>query len=195
KPLDGDKAVASLLAGLLGRIEHARERRIEIDLASAAARNLRALGQRRLDGGQGLPRVAPRPVDQAGGEPLGVVEQHLQQVLGRKLLMSLAQRERLGRLNETAAAVGIFVEIHVPSLGLFRRPNWRDRNIVMGLQLRRIAWRCRDPGQNGGLAGRADPRRHPLANNMVAPAAKGRAARGNGYHLIYAKTANFLASS
>ena len=43
-------------------------------------------------------------------------------MFGRKLLVSLALRERLGRLNETAAAVGIFVEIHVPSLGLFRRP-------------------------------------------------------------------------
>src|ERR1700745_4213916 len=39
-----------------------------------------------------------------------------------ELLVSLALREQLGRLHETAAAVGIFVEIHVPSLGLFRRP-------------------------------------------------------------------------
>ena len=122
KALDGDKAVAGLLAGFLGRIEHARQRRIEIDLPGAAARNLRTLGERRLDGGQSLAGIAPRPIDQTGGEPFGVVEQNLQQVLGRKLLVSLAQRERLGRLNETAAAVGIFVEIHVPSLGLFRRP-------------------------------------------------------------------------
>src|SRR6516164_7065608 len=43
-------------------------------------------------------------------------------MFGRELLVSLALRERLGRLDETAAAVGIFVEIHVPSLGLFRRP-------------------------------------------------------------------------
>src|SRR6202034_2674638 len=63
-------------------------------------------------------RIAPGPVDQTGGEPLGVVEQHLEQVLGRKLLMSLAQRERLGGLDETAAAVRVFVEIH----GLFPRP-------------------------------------------------------------------------
>jgi hypothetical protein len=34
-------------------------------------------------------------------------------VFGRKLLMALALRERLGRLHETAAAVGILFEIHV----------------------------------------------------------------------------------
>ena len=51
KALDGDKTVARLLAGFLGGIEHPRERRIEIDLPGTAARNLRALGERRLDGG------------------------------------------------------------------------------------------------------------------------------------------------
>ena len=120
--LDSDEAVAGLLARFLGGLEHPRQRRIEIDLPGTAARHFRALGERGLDGRQCLPRIAPRSVDQTGGEPFGVVEQNLEQMFGRKLLMSLAQRERLGRLNETAAAVGIFVEIHVPSLGLFRRP-------------------------------------------------------------------------
>ena len=133
QPLDGDEAVAGLLARLLGGVEHPRQRRIEIDLAGAAAGDLRALGERRLDGGQSLAGIAAGTVDQTGGEPFGVVEQNLEQVLGRKLLMSLAQRERLGGLDETAAAVGVFVEIHVPSLGLFRTPWRRDRNIVMGL--------------------------------------------------------------
>ena len=54
-------------------------------------------------------------------------------MFGGELLVSLALGERLRRLDETAAAVGIFLEIHVPSLGLFRRPNWRGRNIVIGL--------------------------------------------------------------
>src|ERR1700685_1766471 len=53
-------------------------------------------------------------------------------MLGRKLLVSLARRERLGRLDETAAAVGIFIEIHSAALGLFRPPLRRERNIVMG---------------------------------------------------------------
>ena len=55
KPLDGDKAVAGFLACFLGRVEHTCECGIEIDLPGAAARNLRALGQCRLNRGQGLP--------------------------------------------------------------------------------------------------------------------------------------------
>jgi hypothetical protein len=47
--------------------------------------------------------------------------------------VSLALRERLGRLDETAAAVGIFLEIHVLSLGYSGRPNRRGWNIVIGL--------------------------------------------------------------
>jgi hypothetical protein len=72
-------------------------------------------------------------------------------MFGGKLLVSLALGERLGGLNETAAAVGIFLNIHGASLGLFRRPEpdpekWspvfgkimlnstrHGRNIVIGL--------------------------------------------------------------
>ena len=113
QPLDGDEAVAGLLAGLLGGVEHPRQRRIEIDLAGAAAGNLGPLGERRLDGGQRLARIAAGAVDQPRGEPFRVVEQHLQQMLGRELLMALALRERLGGLHETAGAVGIFFKVHV----------------------------------------------------------------------------------
>ena len=113
QPFDGDKAVAGLLARLLGGIEHAPERRIEIDLPGAAPRNLGPLGERRLGRGQRRARIAAGPVDQARGQAFRVVEQNLEQVLGRKLLMALALRERLGRLHETAAAVGILFEIHV----------------------------------------------------------------------------------
>ena len=133
KPFDGDKAVARLLARFLGGVEHTRQRRVEINLPGAAARNFGALGEQRFDGRQCLPRIAAGPVDQTGGEPFGVVEQHLEQVFRGKLLVSLAQCERLGGLNETAAAVGVFVEIHVPSLGLSQTPLRRDQNIVMGL--------------------------------------------------------------
>ena len=122
KPFDGDEAVARLLARLLGGVEHTRQRRVEINLPGAAARNFGALGEQRFDGRQCLPRIAAGPVDQTGGEPFGVVEQHLEQVFRGKLLVSLAQCERLGGLNETAAAVGVFVEIHVPSLGLSQTP-------------------------------------------------------------------------
>ena len=122
KALDGDEAVAGLLARFLRGLEDARQRRIEIDLAGAGAGYFRPLGERRLDGGERLARIAAGAVDEPRGEPFRVVEQHLEQVLGRELLVSLAQRERLGRLDETAAALGVFLEIHVASLGLSRTP-------------------------------------------------------------------------
>ena len=120
KPLNRDKAVAGLLARLLGGVEHARQRRIEIDLAGAAAGNFRPLGQRRLDGLERRARIAAGAIDQPGREPFGVVEQDLQEMFGGELLVSLALRERLGRLHETAAAVGVFFKIHGSSLGLDR---------------------------------------------------------------------------
>ena len=65
QPLDGDEAVAGLLGDLLGVVEDARQRRVEIDLAGAAARDLRPLGERRLDRLQGLAGIAAGAVDQA----------------------------------------------------------------------------------------------------------------------------------
>ena len=53
-------------------------------------------------------------------------------MLGRKLLVALAERQRLGRLNETAGAVGKFLEVHVISLGLPQRPMRRAGASSMG---------------------------------------------------------------
>jgi hypothetical protein len=54
-------------------------------------------------------------------------------VLRRELLMPLALRKGLGRLDETAAAVGVLVEIHgAVSLSLSRAPFRHDRHIVIG---------------------------------------------------------------
>ena len=122
QPLDRDETVAGLLARLLGGVEDPRQRRIEIDLAGAAAGNFRPLGQRRLGGCERRARIAAGAVDQTRGEPFRVVEQDFQQMFGRELLVSLALRERLGGLHEAAAAVGVFLKIHVSSLGLFRKP-------------------------------------------------------------------------
>ena len=84
----------------------------EIDLAGAAAGHLRHLAERLLDRGQRLARIAAGAVDQAGGQPFRVVEQDLEEMLGGELLMPLAQRERLGGLDKTASAVGVFLDIH-----------------------------------------------------------------------------------
>ncbi len=121
EPLDRDITVAGLFTGLLGGLEHPRQGRIEIDLPGPAAGNLRPLGERRLGRRQRGARIAAGAIDQSGREPFRVVEQDFQQMFGGELLVPLALRERLCRLDETAAAVGIFLEIHDPSLGLFRR--------------------------------------------------------------------------
>ncbi len=110
--LDGDETVTRLLAGLFGGVEHARQRRIEINLPGAAAGHLRPLGQRRLDLLQRRARIAAGAVDQAGRQPLRVVEQDFQHMFGGELLVALAQGQRLRGLHESARAVGIFLEIH-----------------------------------------------------------------------------------
>src|SRR6266498_1835356 len=89
EPLDRDVAVARLLRDLLRLIENSRQRRRQIDLTSAAARYLGKLGERRLHGRKRLARSAARALDQTAGQTLGVVEQNLQQVLGRELLVAL----------------------------------------------------------------------------------------------------------
>ena len=92
--LDGDEAVAGLLGDLLGRVEDARE-------LAASGRPARhpppatfgQLGERGLDRGAAPSRVAAGAVDQPGGQALVVVEQDLQQMLGRELLVALRERE------------------------------------------------------------------------------------------------------
>ena len=118
QPFDRDIAVARLFRDLLRLIENPRQSRSQIDLASAATGNFGKLGERRLDSRKRLARSAAGAIDQAAGQTLGVIEQNLEQVLGRELLVALAQGQRLSRLNKPAGAVGIFLEIHVSSLGL-----------------------------------------------------------------------------
>ena len=112
QPLDGDETVAGLLAGFLGGVEDARQSRIEIDLARAAAADFRPLGERGFHRLQRLARLSAGAIDQPGGQAFRIVEQNLQQMFGGKLLMAFAQGQRLRRLNKTAGAVRVFLEIH-----------------------------------------------------------------------------------
>src|SRR5208282_1958119 len=159
QPLDGNETVAGLLAGLLGDIEDPRQRRIEINLSGAAAGDFRTPGEHRLDGGQGLARIAARAVDEPSGEPLGIVEQHLEQMLGRKLLVSLAQRERLGGLDETAAAVGVFVEIHILPSAYSERPGGAIGISSLGSHGRAALSRSRSTCIGSTAPKPADPKR------------------------------------
>ena len=47
------------------------------------------------------------------GKPLAILDQDLEKMLGRELLMTLAQRERLRRLDESLGAIGVFFDVHV----------------------------------------------------------------------------------
>src|SRR5262249_57636715 len=86
------------------------------DWRGAAARPLGRLAERRPDRRKRFARSPARAVDQAAGQALRIVEQNLEQVLGGELLVAFAQGQRLGGLNETAGAVGVFLEIHISSL-------------------------------------------------------------------------------
>ncbi len=111
QPLGGDVAVARLLGDLLGLVEQLGRLGREKHLARAAL-HLGHLAERRLDRFQRLGGVAARGADQVRGQPLLVLDQDFQDVLGRKLLVVGAQRERLGGLDEALYALGVFFEFH-----------------------------------------------------------------------------------
>ena len=69
QPLGRHVLVAGLLGDLFGGIEHAGELGGHVELAGAAARNLRALGECRFDGVERRLGVAARLADQSRGEP------------------------------------------------------------------------------------------------------------------------------
>ena len=123
QPLGRHVLVASLLGYLFGGIEDAGELGGHVKLAGAAARYLGSLGECRLAGRERRLGVAARLANKARGEPLVVVEQHLQQMIGRELLMALAKRKALRRLNEAACAVRKLFKIHGSLLGVPIRPN------------------------------------------------------------------------
>ncbi len=112
QPLDGDEGIAGLLGDLFRVVENARRGRGQIELPRAGTLHLGEFRQRQFDQPQRLARIAAGLVDQAGAEPFFVVQQDLQDVLGRELLMALAKRERLGGLHETARPFGVLFKIH-----------------------------------------------------------------------------------
>ena len=120
--LDRDELVAGLVGNLLGGVEHPRQLGRKINLPGTAARNLGPLGQRPLDRAQRVGRPAAGALDQACRQPLRVVEQDLQQMIGAELLVTFPQSQALRSLHESLRAVGILVEIHLSLLGTATRP-------------------------------------------------------------------------
>ena len=125
QPLGGDELVACLLGNLLGGIEDAREILRQVDLAGPPPKPSDAWKARAPLRQRGA-RPAAGTLDEPARQPFLVVEQHLQQMLGRELLVPLADRKTLRRLDEALGPVGILVEIHeLPSCGSAPPPKWR----------------------------------------------------------------------
>src|ERR1019366_7255903 len=112
QPLDRDKTVAGLLRDLLGVVEQPRGRGRQIKLRGSRALDFGQFRQGGLGLEQGLARASASLVDQPRREPLLVVEQRLQNMLRRELLMALAGRYALRRLNEAARPLGVFLDVH-----------------------------------------------------------------------------------
>ncbi len=116
QPLDGHKAVAGALRQLLGLLEDARQFGRHVDLPRPRPLDLREPVELGIDRLQCRLRVAPGGANEIGAQPLAVLQQHLQQVLGRQPLMAAPQRHSLRRLEETLRAIGVFLEFHNPNL-------------------------------------------------------------------------------
>ena len=83
QPLDRDEGIAGLLGDLLGGGEDLRERLREIELAGAAG-NFRQLRRAPLPSASSASfGAAAGALDQPGRHAFAVVEQHLQEMLGR----------------------------------------------------------------------------------------------------------------
>ncbi len=117
----GDKGVSGGLGAGLGCGEDAGGFRGQVDLARPAL-DARAFCQEsvhRLVDGVGPSASA---LDQGAGEPVLLLKEDLEKVLGRKLLVTTGQGEALGRLDGLLGAVGILVDVHVsPREAEFRR--------------------------------------------------------------------------
>src|ERR1700733_2074025 len=78
--------------------------------------------------------MAAGAVDQTAGETLAVVQQHFEHMQRRKLLVAVAHRERLRRLDKAARTLGMFFNIHGYSLSLPSRPESTGTASSMGSQ-------------------------------------------------------------
>ena len=121
QPLDGNKAVACLLRDLFGLLEDPGDLGREINLPGAAALDPRLPAELGLDGAQDGLWIAARRADQVGAETFLVFKQDLEEMLGCEALMATAQRQTLGRLDESLRPLGIFFEFH-DALASLNRP-------------------------------------------------------------------------
>src|SRR5690606_15219611 len=72
--------------------------------------------------------IAAGPLDEAGGEAFGIVDQDLEDMDGQELLVPAAERELLRALNEPTRPFGEFFYVHrfnSPFLARFVAPGFR----------------------------------------------------------------------
>src|SRR5690606_31279886 len=74
---------------------------------------------------------------QASGQALFIVEQDLQQMLRGELLVTLAQGEALGGLDEAFGPVRILIEVHKSLLSAPARPHRHEPSAVPSGMIRR----------------------------------------------------------
>ena len=108
-----DVFVTGLGCGLLRRVEHAHQIGGDLRLPGTGALHLRQAHQFRFDPGESRFRIAARGADQAGCGAFLVVQQCLQQVLRRDLLVEFADGDGLGSLQKSARPLGEFLNVHV----------------------------------------------------------------------------------
>src|SRR6185312_6254114 len=77
--------------------------------------------QRRFHAGAHGRVFAAGGIDQPRGKAFLVVDQDLEQMLGRELLIAFAQGQTLRRLNKAARPLGEFLDIHQSSSPPFSR--------------------------------------------------------------------------
>ena len=105
KPFRGDEAVAGLVGETLGALEQLCRFRRQVHLAGAGPFDAGNFAKFRLDPVGSVRRIAAGGLDEAGRQAFAIVEQHLQDVKGRELLMVGAQGQHLCRLDEAARAL------------------------------------------------------------------------------------------
>ncbi len=109
--LHRDEAVARFLGNLLGLVEHAHKALLDINLP-VAARHFRQFRHCQIHGFEHAGRLAAGALDQIGRQPLIVIHQSLQKMLGHHTLMTLAHRDRLRGLKETARPLRELLHVH-----------------------------------------------------------------------------------
>ena len=112
QPLGGDEAVAAG-AGRLGRaLQHAGKLRRHIDRVRPVGVDRGQPCEPLLGAGPQQVGIAAGIADDPAGEPVGVVDHRLEQMLGKAILVTAGEGRHLRRLQQAARSLGEIHEVH-----------------------------------------------------------------------------------